>query len=85
MVLACYGSLTEVAIKALVVDDKWLADIKAEVQRESRQVTHRLSGRLQELEERYADPLPALEREVAESSLIVQSQLQKMGLALEPA
>ena len=85
MVVACYGSLTEVEIKALVVDDKWLTDIQAEVQRESRQLTQHLSGRLQELEERYADPLPALEREVAKSSLIVQAQLQKLGLAMEPA
>ena len=85
MVLARYGTLTEAEIKALVVDDKWLADIKAEVQRESRQLTQRLSGRVQELEERYADPLPALEREVAKSSLIVQAQLRKLGLALEPA
>ena len=85
MVLARYGSLTEAEIKALVVDYKWLADIKAEVQRESRQLTQRLSGRVQELEERYADPLPALERDVAKSSLIVQGQFRKLGLALEPA
>ena len=85
MVLARYGSLTVAEIKALVVDDKWLADIQAEVQRESRQLTQRLSGRVQELEERYADPLPALEKEVAKFSLIVQAQLRKLGLALEPA
>ena len=68
-----------------MVDDKWLADIQAEVQRESRQLTQRLSGRVQELEERYADPLPALEKEVAKFSLIVQAQLRKLGLVLEPA
>ena len=85
MVLARYWGLTESETKALVVDDKWLADIKAEVQRESRQLTQRISGRVQELEDRYARPLPAIEREVAKSSLIVQGQLQKMGLAMEPA
>ena len=85
MVLARYGSLTVAEIKALVVGDKWLADIQAEVQRESRQLTQRLSGRVQELEERYADPLPALEKEVAKFSLIVQAQLRKLGLALDPA
>ena len=85
MVLVRYETLTEGEIKALVIDDKWLADIQAEVRRESRQLTQRLSERLRELEERYADPLPALEREVAKSSLIVQAQLRKMGLALEPS
>ena len=81
MVLARYGSLMESEAKALVVDDKWLADIEAEVQRESRQLTQRLSGRVQELEDRYARPLPEVEREVEQYGEKVQAHLKKLGLS----
>ena len=81
MVLARYGSLTEPETKALVVDDKWLADIKAEVQRETRQLTQRLSGRVQELEDRYSRPLPEVEREVELYGEKVQAHLKELGLS----
>ena len=81
MVLARYGSLTEAEIKDLVVDDKWLADIQAGVQRETRQLTQRLSGRLQELEDRYGRPLPEVEREVERYGQKIQGHLKELGLS----
>jgi type I restriction enzyme M protein len=80
-VLGKYGALTEDEIKGLVVADKWLASIRAAVDGEVERLTQGLAGRVKELEERYARPLPALEREVEEYSARVEAHLSKMGLA----
>ena len=45
-----------------------------------RTITQQLAGRVKELEERYAQPLPELERGVDESSAKVEVHLKKMGL-----
>jgi type I restriction enzyme M protein len=79
-VLARYGKLTEAEIKTLVVEDKWLASLRAAIDGEVQRVTQRLAGRVKELEERYAQPLPALEREVEAFSAKVEGHLEKMGL-----
>ena len=47
-----------------------------------KRLTQQLAGRVKELEERYASPLPDLEREVEEFSVKVESHLKKMGLSL---
>jgi type I restriction enzyme M protein len=79
-VLARYGKLTEAEIKTLVVEDKWLASLRAAIDGEVQRVTQQLAGRVKELEERYAQPLPALEREVEAFSAKVEAHLKKMGL-----
>lgn len=79
-VLARYGKLTEAEIKMLVVDDKWLAWLRAAIDGEVQRVTQQLAGRVKELEERYARPLPELEREVEALSDKVEGHLTKMGL-----
>jgi len=63
-VLARYATLTVAEIKTLVVEDKWLASIRAAIEGEVERLTQRLAARVKELEERYAKPLPALERDV---------------------
>jgi type I restriction enzyme M protein len=45
------------------------------------QLTERLTGRVKELEERYAKPLPLLEREVAIRGAAVDLHLKEMGFA----
>ncbi|MBX3356401.1 MAG: SAM-dependent DNA methyltransferase [Phycisphaeraceae bacterium] len=80
-VLARYGKLTEAEIKALVVEDKWLASLRAAIDGEVQRVTQQLTGRVKDLEERYARPLPELEREVEGLSAKVEGHLKKMGLA----
>ena len=80
-VLARYGKLTEADIKTLVVEDKWLASLRAAVEAEVQRLTGQLAGRIKELEERYALPLPALEREVEALSDKVDGHLKTMGLA----
>ena len=81
-VLARYATLTKDEIKTLVVEDKWFASIRAEIEGEEQQLTQQLAGRVKELEDRYAKPLPMLEEEVAALSEKVDGHLKKMGLSL---
>ena len=74
-----YGQLSEDEIKALVVDDKWLASINAAVQGELDRVSQTLTGRIRQLAERYATPLPQLIGEVATLAARVDQHLKKMG------
>lgn len=82
-VLARYASLTEDEIKALVVEDKWFASIRAVIEGEVQRLTQRLAGRVKELDERYARPLPELEREVEAFGAKVEEHLRRMGLVWE--
>ncbi len=79
-VIARYGKLTEAEVKALVVDDKWLATLTAEVDAEMERVSQGLTGRVRELMERYATPLTVIEQEVEALSARVAAHLQKMGV-----
>ena len=81
-VLDHYAALTETEIKTLVVEDKWFASIRAALESEVQRLTQQLAGRVKELEERYASPLPELEREVGEFNTKVEGHLKKMGLSL---
>ncbi|RLK51359.1 type I restriction enzyme M protein [Alkalispirillum mobile] len=79
-VLARYAELTEDEIKQLAVDDKWLTDIRAAIESEVERITNQLAGRVRELEERYAEPLPAIEREVEALAAKVTGHLEQMGV-----
>ena len=76
---AKYPKLTEEEIKTLVVDDKWLATLANAVQGELDRVSQTLTGRIRQLAERYADPLPLLTTELATISDRVDEHLKKMG------
>ncbi len=78
-VAAQYGKLTEDDIKTLVVDDKWLATIAAAVQGELDRVSQTLTGRIRQLAERYATPLPQFTGEAATLAARVDEHLKKMG------
>ena len=79
-VAARYKTLNEDEIKTLVVDDKWLAALDVDVQRELDRVSQALTGRIKELAERYASPLPALNVDVEALSARVDAHLGRMGL-----
>ena len=79
-VLARYATLTEAEIKTLVVEDKWYASIRAAIDDEVQRLTQRLTRRVQELEQRYARPLPALEQEVEVFSAKIERHLKRMGV-----
>jgi len=76
---AKYGKLTETEIKTLVVDDKWLAHLAADVQSELDRVSQTLTGRIRLLADRYATPLPDLTKEVETLTARVEEHLKKMG------
>ena len=79
-VLAHYATLTEAEIKTLVVEDKWFTSIHAAIDGEVQRLTQALTVRVQELEERYAQPLPDLAREVDTFSARVEAHLREMGV-----
>jgi type I restriction enzyme M protein len=78
-VAARYGELLEDDIKTLVVDDRWLAAMERAVQGELDRVSQRLTGRVRELAERYATPLPRLAADIAVIAARVDDHLQRMG------
>jgi len=78
-VAAKYGKLTAAEIKTLVVDDKWLAQLAADVQSELDRISQALTGRIRQLAERYATPLPQLTEGVKTLAARVDEHLKKMG------
>ena len=76
---AQYPLLTEAQIKTLVVDDKWMAYLATAIQGELDRVSQTLTGRLRELAERYATPLPQITDEVATLAARVEEHLKHMG------
>ncbi len=74
-----YPKLTEADIKTLVVNDKWMTRLAGAVQGELDRVSQTLTGRIRELAERYATPLPQLTEEVATLAARVEEHLKRMG------
>jgi type I restriction enzyme M protein len=76
---AKYPKLTESEIKTLVVDDKWMERLAVAVQGELDRVSQTLTGRIRELAQRYATPLPQLTRDVETLAALVGEHLKTMG------
>ncbi|MCZ8112329.1 MAG: N-6 DNA methylase [Rubrivivax sp.] len=74
-----YPALTQADIQSLVIDDKWMATLAGTVQGELDRVSQTLTGRIRELAERYATPLPLLADEVAALAARVEGHLSRMG------
>jgi type I restriction enzyme M protein len=74
-----FSQLTVADIKTLVVNDKWLATLEASVQSELDRVSQALTGRIKQLAERYATPIPQLAAEVETLAARVDEHLKKMG------
>ena len=74
-----YQHLSEAEIKTLVVEDKWLAALAASVQGELDRVSQALTGRIKQLAERYATPIPKLAGEVETLASRVDEHLKMMG------
>ena len=81
-VLAHYPKLSEEEIKTLVVEDKWINDIRSSVEGEVRRLTLRLADRITELDDRYGETLPVLKGDVVRLSDLVEAHVKKMGLVL---
>jgi len=76
---AKYGNLSEGEIRAIVVDDKWLAQLAADVQGELDGVSQALTGRIRQLADRYAIPLPLLSERLGVLGAQVDEHLKRMG------
>jgi type I restriction enzyme M protein len=74
-----YSQLSVADIKTLVVVNKWLAALQASVQSELDRVSQALTGRIKQLAERYATPIPQLAAEVETLAAGVDEHLKKMG------
>ena len=80
-VVARYAGLSEDQVKALLVQDKWLARMQADVAAEVDRVSQALAGRVKLLAERYAVPLPQLTQGLAALDARVAAHLARMGFA----
>ncbi len=78
-IAAKYPKLTDDEMKSLVVDDKWMGALADAVHGELDRVSRTLTGRIRQLAERYATPLPQLEDEVDALAERVEEHLKKMG------
>ncbi|MBA3703735.1 MAG: type I restriction endonuclease subunit M, partial [Rubrobacteraceae bacterium] len=79
-VISRYPKLTEEEIKALVIEDKWMASVQRGVREETDRVARTVAGRVRVLEERYAEPLPDLAAEVESLGDRVEEHLRNMGV-----
>ncbi|TAK21453.1 MAG: type I restriction endonuclease subunit M [Chloroflexota bacterium] len=80
-VLARYARLSEAEIKAIVVDEKWLASLQAAIAGELDRVSQQLARRVRELAERYGTPLPELATRVTDLEAKVGRHLDRMGFS----
>ncbi|OSQ54415.1 type I restriction-modification protein subunit M [Marivita cryptomonadis] len=80
-VLKTYPDLTEDDIRALVVHDKWLADITAAIGAEVEARTEGLTARVRVLTERYGQTLPQIMDDLAGLEARVAGHLAAMGVA----
>lgn len=78
---ALYARLSEEEVLSLVVDDKWMATLESNINTERDRVSQELTGRIKQLAERYAKPLPEHVNEVETISRKVDEHLIKMGFA----
>jgi len=78
-VAAKYAHLSVADIQTLVVASKWLAALTASVQSELDRVSQALTGRIRQLADRYATPLPALGEELEGLADRVDGHLKNMG------
>jgi type I restriction enzyme M protein len=79
--LTKYSKLTEDEIKALVVDDKWLATLDGAIHGEMDRISQALTQRVKELAERYEIPLPHMVSRVADLENKINGHLKRMGFA----
>jgi type I restriction enzyme M protein len=81
-VIEHYKTLTEIEIKQLVVDDKWMASIERSVKSEMERISQRLTQRIKELAARYETPLPKQTDEVKLLEEKVNKHLEMMGFKM---
>jgi len=82
-IITKYPTFTDEEIKKLVVERKWMAEMSARVFGEVDRLSQTLAGRVKELAERYAEPMPKISDEVDDLTKKVEKHLAKMGFNLK--
>ena len=82
-VLIKYPTLSIDEIKNLVVEVKWMTELQTRILGEVDRLSQTLAGRVKELAERYAKPMPEIAKEVEEIKKKVEGHLEKMGFNLK--
>jgi type I restriction enzyme M protein len=78
---AKYSELSPAEVQTLVVDDKWLPDIRGKIEGEVEAVSRHLTQRLKELAERYDRAVTEIDAEVETLEEKVIGHLEEMGVA----
>ena len=79
--LAKYPKLTQDEVKALLVDDKWMAKIEADIHGEMDRINQALAQRVRTLTEQYETRMPDLAKHVAAFETKVNQYLKEMGFS----
>ena len=77
-----YDTLTADGIRDLVINDKWLQELKGRSEAENKRVCESISSQVLVLNERYAKPLPKINEDIAKLSGEVDGYLKSMGIIL---
>lgn len=79
--LAKYPKLTEKEVKALVVEDKWLGAMDADIHGEMDRISQALTQRVRTLAERYAIRVELIVARVSDAEEKTKAHLNRMGFA----
>ena len=82
-VLTKYPTFSVEEIKTLVVERKWMDELSVRVLGEVDRLSHTLAGRVKELAERYAEPMPEITKDVETLTKKVEEHLVNMGFDLK--
>lgn len=77
-----YDALTADDIRNLVINDKWLLELKGRSEAENKRVCESISSQVSVLNERYAKPLPKINEDIAKLSSEVDGFLKAMGIRI---
>ncbi len=75
-----YPKLTTEQVKQLVIDDKWLPEIKSRIDNEVESISRALTKRIKKLNDRYSVSAPEIQKKLSTISLKVENHLKEMGL-----
>ena len=81
--LAKYPTFSIEEIKTLVVEKRWMEELAIRVLGEIDRLSQTLAGRVKELAERYAEPMPGILEDVEKLTKKVAKHLSKMGFDLK--
>ncbi len=77
-----YDAFSAEEIRDLVINDKWLKELKGRSEAENKRVCESISSQVSVLNERYVKPLPAINEDIAKLSGEVEGFLKAMGINL---